>query len=185
MLSLKVRYKRIRDKIDTHSAVEVERVVKKHVNIYNMLEELEVPVDGNSFIVFKAVLKERGLEVPGPEQVWTGPKRVEGPNKPGRPEKPREEIFCVSPTRKPSKRLVNRLIKDKIKKYECEKCPVGDTHQGEKINLHLHHVSGDSCDNRVENLQLLCPNCHSQIDHHWLRVIRWNKDRGVISSPPT
>jgi 5-methylcytosine-specific restriction endonuclease McrA len=26
----------------------------------------------------------------------------------------------------------------------------------------LHHINGDRLDNRLENLQLLCPNCHSQ-----------------------
>jgi 5-methylcytosine-specific restriction endonuclease McrA len=28
----------------------------------------------------------------------------------------------------------------------------------------LHHVNGDNTDNRLENLQLLCPNCHSQTE---------------------
>lgn len=32
------------------------------------------------------------------------------------------------------------------------------------ISLELHHINGDGQDNRLENLTLLCPNCHSQTD---------------------
>jgi 5-methylcytosine-specific restriction endonuclease McrA len=28
----------------------------------------------------------------------------------------------------------------------------------------LHHINGDRLDNRLENLELLCPNCHSQTE---------------------
>ena len=46
--------------------------------------------------------------------------------------------------------------------YKCEKCDWGEenpiTHN---IPLQIHHINGDCTDNREENLQLLCPNCHS------------------------
>ena len=36
---------------------------------------------------------------------------------------------------------------------------------GEKLTLQLHHINGDPTDDRIENLQILCPNCHSQTDN--------------------
>lgn len=44
--------------------------------------------------------------------------------------------------------------------HRCESCG-GETWLGSKIPLELDHVSGDSDDNRRENLRLLCPNCHA------------------------
>ena len=35
---------------------------------------------------------------------------------------------------------------------------------GKAIGLQLHHVNGDELDNRLENLQILVPNCHAQTD---------------------
>jgi transposase len=32
------------------------------------------------------------------------------------------------------------------------------------LRLQVHHINGDHNDNRVENIQLLCPNCHAQTD---------------------
>ena len=54
--------------------------------------------------------------------------------------------------------LRKRLIKSELKKNECELCHTS----GEEVPLELHHINGDHYDNRIENLQILCPNCHSK-----------------------
>lgn len=54
-----------------------------------------------------------------------------------------------------------RLVAAGLKENECEQCGLSEW-RGEPLSLALHHVNGDGHDNRLENLVLLCPNCHSQ-----------------------
>ena len=43
-------------------------------------------------------------------------------------------------------------------------CTITDTWNGKPITLQLDHINGNSDDNRLENLRMLCPNCHSQTE---------------------
>lgn len=60
--------------------------------------------------------------------------------------------------------LKMRLVEEGVKKWECEKCGLREW-QGTFIPLELDHINGDHFDNRLENLQILCPNCHAQKTH--------------------
>ena len=64
-----------------------------------------------------------------------------------------------------SYKLAKRLIKEGIKEYKCECCNLSKW-QNKPIPLELHHINGIHSDNRLENLQLLCPNCHALTDSY-------------------
>jgi 5-methylcytosine-specific restriction endonuclease McrA len=59
--------------------------------------------------------------------------------------------------------LKARLIEEGLKEERCEACGITNW-LGKPLAMQLHHVNGDGHDNRLENLELLCPNCHSQTD---------------------
>lgn len=64
-----------------------------------------------------------------------------------------------------SGQLRQRLIKEGLKEYKCECC--GRTEWlGIPIPLELHHINEIHTDNRLENLLILCPNCHTMTDSH-------------------
>ncbi|MBF9221916.1 HNH endonuclease [Hymenobacter ruricola] len=56
--------------------------------------------------------------------------------------------------------LRGRLLKEGWKKHECEECGLSKW-RDKPIPLELHHLNGKPNDHRIENLQLLCPNCHA------------------------
>ena len=60
-------------------------------------------------------------------------------------------------------RLKLKLLKDGIKESRCENCNREDW-EGVKIPLELHHVDGNTLNNDICNIQLLCPNCHALTD---------------------
>lgn len=61
--------------------------------------------------------------------------------------------------------LKRRLIAAGLKDDRCERCGLTEW-LGEPLAPQLHHVNGDKHDNRLENLSLLCPNCHA-LTENW------------------
>lgn len=82
-------------------------------------------------------------------------------NKFMRSEIPLEQIL-VENSNYSSNELKKRLLKNNLLQNICSNCKLQDTWAGKPITLQLDHVNGNSKDNRLHNLRLLCPNCHSQ-----------------------
>lgn len=65
---------------------------------------------------------------------------------------------CIS-----SHKLKLKLIKDGIKQAKCEICSNVEWN-GKLIPLELDHIDGNHYNNNLENLQIICPNCHAQTE---------------------
>lgn len=59
-----------------------------------------------------------------------------------------------------SYKLKKRLIKEKIFESKCYRCNLTEWLDN-PIPLELEHINGNSLDNTLSNLTLLCPNCHA------------------------
>lgn len=94
---------------------------------------------------------------------------VELPNgnfarKQGRPRRALEDVLVENSTYCDNQALKRRLIEEGLLTDECESCGLPPVWQGKPIILQLEHRNGVRNDNRLENLGVLCPNCHSQTD---------------------
>lgn len=61
----------------------------------------------------------------------------------------------------------NKKIREyllKTRGQNCEVCLCPSAHNGKPLVLQVHHKDGNSDNNKLKNIQLLCPNCHSQTD---------------------
>ena len=81
------------------------------------------------------------------------------------------DLLLVAGVARSRGHVKRRLLRLGLKENRCESCGISEW-RGAPLSLALHHVNGDGGDNRLENLQLLCPNCHSQTDTFAGRNIR-------------
>ena len=86
-----------------------------------------------------------------------------GQNKNGKIKFSLEDILNGKHPQYQTLKLKNRIIKENILVYKCAICEITE-HNNKPISLQLDHIDGNPNNHRLENLRLLCPNCHSQTD---------------------
>ncbi len=131
---------------------EFSNLIKNSKNRSDIFNKLNISKSGSTF----DILNKRVLE----ENVDISHFKVYGEN--GRPKRDLNTILLDNSPYNNSDYLKKRLIREKILKNECVKCKIGDVWMNEPITLQLDHINGDRKNNRLNNLRLLCPNCHSQ-----------------------
>ena len=67
-----------------------------------------------------------------------------------------------------SSKLRVRLIAEGVKEAKCEICNITEWN-GKPAPLELDHIDGNNSNHRLENLRIICPNCHHQTPTHSCR----------------
>lgn len=133
------------------------KAVKISFSYAEVLKNIGLKAAGGNYITVKNKINELGLDISHMSgQAWNQGKRY----RPIKEARPLKEILIEYSTCVSTNYLRKRLIKEGIKEPKCECC--GRTEwMGKPIALELHHINGIRRDSRVENLLILCPNCHA------------------------
>ena len=140
---------------------ELEIVVRQSVNMRHLLELVSLAPKGGNYKVMK-----RRLDLLNISTVhWGSTKQRQGHLK-GKTHNwaiktPLSEVLIENYMGGIiSHKLKLRLIKEGFLHRKCYECG-GVEWRGYPIPIELEHKNGNTRDNRLDNLTLLCPNCHA------------------------
>ena len=144
----------------SYTEKELEDAVKQSFSLAGVCRILNIRPAGGNYVTIKRRIKNLGIDVSHfTGQGWNVGERARPISKP----LILNEILVENSTYRNTNRLRKRLISEGYKPNRCESCGMSKW-LGEPIKLELHHKNGNNSDNRLENLVVLCPNCHAYTD---------------------
>ena len=140
----------------TYSEQELREAVKTSTSIRQVLDKLNIVPAGGNYQTTNRRIQNLGIDTSHfTGQAWNKGKVI-GPKRDIK-EYLRENSVVQS------FRLKNRLLAEGLKQHKCECCGITEWN-GQPAPIELDHINGNHHDNRLENLRILCPNCHAQTD---------------------
>ena len=139
----------------SYSIEEFKKAVEESYSIAQALTKLGLSPRGGNYRVFKKFEKLYGIDT----SHFTGQGHLKGKTHKFNTT-PLSEIL-VKDYEYNSNKLRKRLIIEGLKNHRCECCELSEW-LGEPIPLELDHIDGDHYNNMLENLKILCPNCHAK-----------------------
>ncbi|MEV5105688.1 HNH endonuclease [Streptomyces massasporeus] len=82
--------------------------------------------------------------------------------------RPEEVLVRHEGDRRTKTSLLRRALSGVGVPEQCVRCGIGPEWLGKPMTLEVDHINGDWRDDRLENLRLLCPNCHA-VTSTWCR----------------
>jgi hypothetical protein len=143
------------------TAKQLEEAIKSSLSFRQVLQKLNLRAAGGNY----EQIKKYTVEYKFSTSHFRGQAWNKGLTGIRAPVVPLEKIL-IKNSHFQSYKLKKRLFLAKLKPQFCEKCHWAKMTQSGYLPLELHHINGDRHDNRLENITILCPNCHSLTDFH-------------------
>lgn len=139
---------------------DVQVAVASSYSLASSAKKLGLNKHSGAYKILRRIIKQYGIDI----SHFTGKSWIQSGGFIEHGAAPLEEILVAG---RPygTVELKRRLIEEGLKDGCCESCG-REQWQEAPIPLELHHVNGDSDDNRLDNLKVLCPNCHALTDNY-------------------
>jgi Zn finger protein HypA/HybF involved in hydrogenase expression len=140
----------------TYSEQELREAVKTSTSVRQVLDKLNIVPAGGNYQTTNRRIQKLNIDTSHfTGQAWNKGKVI-GPKK-------SIEYYLTENSHHQSFKLKSRLIAEGLKEHKCECCGINEWN-GKPAPIELDHINGNHHDNRLENLRILCPNCHAQTD---------------------
>ncbi len=140
----------------TWTIEQLKKAAETSLSYRKVLIKLRLRPTGGNYDQLKKYISEHEIDI----SHFTGKVWNKGLTGIGKPIRPLSEIL-VKGVYFQSYQLKLRLLRAGLKPNHCEHCGWAEKTIDGYIPLELDHINGDRHDNRIENLRILCPNCHS------------------------
>lgn len=143
-----------------YSKEQLSEVVKESLSIAECLRKLNLRPVGGNYKTFQSLITKHKIDTSHfTGKAWNKGLRYRHFGKCRKD----EEVFIKNSPHRSTYSLKKRLLNYREK--VCEICK-NSKWLDKEIPLEIHHINGVNTDNRFENLQILCPNCHALTDNY-------------------
>lgn len=146
----------------TYTEEDFRKAVQENYSMASVIRAIGLIPSGANYRTVRALVEKFELDTTH----WTGQAHLRGKTHNWSLKIPLEEILVENSVYSSMSSLKKRLLKEGLLEERCyaDGCDVKKEWNGKPIILQLEHKNGKNNDHRIDNLCLLCPNCHSQTE---------------------
>ena len=142
----------------TYTEQQLREAVKSSTSIRQVLGKLGLKEAGGNYSTTKKRISQFAIDTSHfTGMLWSKGKTI-GPKRP-------LEQYLSNEYGIGSHKLKQRLIAEGLKEHKCEVCGITEWN-GRPTPIELDHIDGDHSNNHLDNLRIICPNCHAQTTNY-------------------